>query len=130
MSGKKSTVELPIIDLALGASILGGDIPAAKRMLEQLVKLLPADLHKLKTLASLQNHKELQDLAHYIKGGASYCGTPRLQKAAADLEEAIINRNNSTVIKINYEKLCAAIEALLKAAANLNKDNETHFHSP
>lgn len=108
---KIKETELPVIDLQLGAEILGSDTEAAKNMITQLVKMLPGDLQNLKAAAG--NNKKLQDLAHYIKGGASYCGTPRLQKAAGDLDRAIKNNADATVITKAYEKLCSEIEILL-----------------
>ena len=111
--------ELKVIDLKLGAEILASDTKAAKNMIEKLVQMLPGDLQKLKAAASEGDNQKLQDLAHYIKGGASYCGTPRLQKAAAGLERAIKVNAGSIVIAETYEKLCSEIAILLTEFSRL-----------
>ena len=105
--------ELPIIDLKLGAEIFNGDVEAAKRMIDALVKLLPEDLQKLKTAFCKRDNTQLKDLAHYIKGGASYCGTPRLKSAASELENIIDAKNSSDKIQLAYENLCQEIELIL-----------------
>lgn len=105
--------ELPVIDLKLGAEILNADVEAARRMIDALVKLLPEDLRKLKTAFCKRDNAQLKDLAHYIKGGASYCGTPRLKSAAAELEKIMSAQNPSEKIQLAYENLCHEIELIL-----------------
>ena len=105
--------ELPIIDLKLGAEILNSDIEAARKMINALVKQLPEDLQKLKTAFCERDNAQLKDLAHYINGGASYCGTPRLKSAAAELEKIMGVNNSSEKIQLAYENLCHEIELIL-----------------
>lgn len=105
--------ESPVIDLKLGAEILHGDVEAARKMIDDLVKLLPEDLRKLKTAFYRGDNAQLNDLAHYIKGGASYCGTPRLKSAAAELEKIISASKPSEKIQLAYESLCHEIELIL-----------------
>lgn len=105
--------QLPIIDLNLGAKILSSDTAAAKSMIDELIKMLPGDLERLNSAYREGDNIKLQDLAHYIKGGASYCGTPRLKLAATDLEKVLNKRDAVPVIQNAYEHLCHEIHLLL-----------------
>lgn len=103
---KKMGGEIPVIDFDLGAQILGSDLPAARNMVEHFVKMLPGDLEKLKATFKANDRQKLKDLAHYIKGGASYCGASRLKIAATELDQYIKGGANDTVIEAAYKNLC------------------------
>ena len=112
-AGKSNETELPVIDLNLGAQILGRDIQAASKMIDQLVKMLPGDMEKLKIEFTEKNNEKLKETAHYIKGGVSYCGTPRLKIAATKLDSIIKTNPEPAAIQIAYENLCNEVELLL-----------------
>ncbi len=106
--------ELPVIDLELGAKLLGANQDTAKEMIAQLAAMLPEDLTKIQNAFVKRDYETLKNLAHYVKGGASYCGTPRLKYAAAQMEELIHNRSCSNkVIETAYHHLCAEINNVI-----------------
>lgn len=118
---KKVEDQLPVIDLNLGAQILGSDVQAARNMVEELVKMLPGDLEEVKAAFKTNDRKKLKELAHYIKGGVSYCGTPRLKIAATELDQYIRESIDDAVIEVAYKNLCDEIEALLTEFQKLPK---------
>lgn len=112
--------KLPAIDLELGAALIGGDIKKAKAMLKQLIKILPEDLKKIQTAHLEQNFAELKDLAHYINGGASYCGTPRLKFLSERLYKCIGDNGDRQTIDHAFHELCAEIQNLFDEYKNLS----------
>jgi two-component system aerobic respiration control sensor histidine kinase ArcB len=113
--------KLPVIDLELGAKILGTNLESAKAMIKSLVEMLPGDLQDLKTAFREKDNQKLKNKAHYIKGGASYCGTPRLKLAATELDNSIKEGADPVVIKKSYQDLCQEIELLIKEYEKLSK---------
>ena len=112
-TGQQSKEPL-VIDLELGAKILNSDLAAAEKMISELVKALPDDLKKIETAFSKKDYHSLRDLAHYLKGGASYCGTPRLKQAANELDDTIKVTKDKAKIFIAYQKLCDEITAIIE----------------
>jgi HPt (histidine-containing phosphotransfer) domain-containing protein len=114
--------KLPIIDFDLGAKTLGNNnIQASKNMVAALVKMLPSDLEKIKTAFQEKDNKKLKAIAHYIKGGTTFCGTPRLTKAATYLDESIKTDADSSVIKEAYTDLCDEINILIEEFRKITK---------
>lgn len=114
-------VKLPVIDLNLAAKILDTDAESAREMIADLVRMLPRDLQDLKSAFDEKNNQKLKDKAHYIKGGASYCGTLRLKLAAAELEDCIKVGSDSACVKNTYQNLCDEIELLLQEYSKMSK---------
>lgn len=113
---KGTTPELPVIDLVLGAKLLGGDdLEQAKFMITELVKVLPDDLEKISVAFKARDFKQLQDLVHYVKGGVSFCGTPRLKQAISVFENSINTSADFEVINTAYKNFCKEVDALLAA---------------
>ena len=83
-------------------------------MVEELVKMLPSDLSNLTQAFKEKDNKKLKAIAHYIKGGTTYCGTPRLTRAATYLDESIKTEANSSIIESAYINLCDEIEVLIE----------------
>lgn len=106
--------ELPVIDLKLGAELLGANQKIAKEMIEQLAAMLPGDLKKIQS-AFLDNDQEaLKYMAHYVKGGACFCGTPRLKLAAGRLEDLLHRKTFSHEdIEKAYSQLCLEIDNVI-----------------
>lgn len=102
-----------VIDLNLGAEILGSNVEAAKKMVSQLVDMLPGDLKKIQAAFSKKDYAALKDLAHYVKGGASFCGTPRLKEAASHLDQMIKTHGNDQDVEAAYHQLCREITAVI-----------------
>ena len=57
------------------------------------------------------------------KGGASYCGTPRLKNAAQELDKAIKVELDPEKIQHAYEQLCNEINAVLSEYQKIKIEN-------
>lgn len=121
----KCQMENKIIDFQLGADLLGANLEAAREMVDKLVEILPGDLERLKAAFAKSNWTELKNVAHYVRGGASYCGTPRLKLAALRLDDAIGKEVVPEVIQTAYDTLCSEIELLLTEHAKLEKGSHS-----
>ncbi len=110
---------LPVIDLDLGAKILNTDIETAKKMVEELITLLPKNLEDLKNAYKTEDLKKIKDIAHFILGGSCYCGTPRLKAAAMALEKKAKASHSIEMVTPDYENLCLEIKKLISAAAEI-----------
>ncbi len=106
--------ELPVIDLELGAKLLATNQATAREMIGQLVEMLPEDLKKIHSAYLEKDYEALKNLAHYVKGGASFCGTPRLKLAATRLDD-IIHKQTSSADDIEkaYHQLCIEINKVI-----------------
>lgn len=104
---------IPVIDLDLGAKILGGTAEAAEKMIAELVKILPGDLEKIQAAFSARDYSALKNLAHYVHGGASFCGTPRLKAAASQLDKIIKPESTYQEIEQAYLALCKEITVII-----------------
>jgi HPt (histidine-containing phosphotransfer) domain-containing protein len=109
--------ELATIDLDLGAYILGADRKIALGMVRDLIVDLDATMDELEKGYRTTDFRKLHAVAHYIHGGACYCGTPRLKAAASALEAAAHNATTLAEVEQQYQHLCASVE-LLKQEAN------------
>jgi len=86
---------LPIIDMELGAKLIGSNKEAAEEVLTLLIKILPGEIANINQFAADKNHDKLLASVHKLHGGVSYCGTPRLKKLLASLE-LTLKQNPST----------------------------------
>jgi HPt (histidine-containing phosphotransfer) domain-containing protein len=109
---------LPVIDLDLGAKLLGCDEPTAKKMIKELSVLLVDNLQALRSAYAAHDIKKVADIAHYVYGGSCYCGVPRLKAAAFVLEKAAIDVP-SPEFPAAYQKLCQEMEAVISASCCL-----------
>ena len=110
---------LPVIDLDLGAELLGSDKASAKRMIKELAVLLSGNLSSLKLAYAEADRKKMGDVAHYVYGGSCYCGTPRLKVAARALEKSIKISGSLDELTPVYQELCKEIEAVLAKSIHL-----------
>ncbi|MBS0351521.1 MAG: Hpt domain-containing protein [Proteobacteria bacterium] len=104
---------LPVIDLDLGAKILGADKNSAKKMINDLAAMLVGNLKELKQVYQQGDLKKIADLAHFIHGGSCYCGTPRLKAASKELEIQAKKNEQLEELKSAYESLCNEIQAVI-----------------
>ncbi len=111
MEGKKA-----IIDLALGAQLIGGDEAAAKEILALLVTTLPEHQQELTHAFAAGDTEALRKSAHKLHGGTCYTGTPALKDAAAALESAAKTTHDINALKPLYEHLLESIQAVIDAA--------------
>ncbi len=114
--------ELPVIDLELGANLLGCSTQMAVKMIQELAASLPENLQELEKAYAAINISKLASIAHYIHGGSCYCGAPRLKAAAMALEKQAKNKNRLEDLKSVYENLRHEIQSLLDHATGLSQD--------
>jgi two-component system aerobic respiration control sensor histidine kinase ArcB len=107
-----------IIDLNLGATIVGKDTAFAKDMIKTLVGTFPDELKKLKKAYAKKDWSGIYDIAHRINGGVSYCGTPRLQKASSTLQNYLMSGKTKDCETL-YQKLLDEIAAVTSAFKKL-----------
>jgi len=76
-----------IIDLEKGAEMFNGNTELAKKMIGTLIADLETEMDKLDQYYKAKNWDLLEAGVHKLRGGISYCGTPRLKEACARLED-------------------------------------------
>lgn len=107
-----------IIDLNLGATLVGKDTVFAKEMLNTLVNTFPEELKKLETAHKKEDWNTIKDVIHRIKGAVSYCGTPRLQKISTELLNYLHSAETKEREKL-YQAFLAEITAVTLAYQTL-----------
>ena len=112
---------LPVIDLDLGAELLGSDKAAAKKMIKEMAILLIGNLSNLKSAYAEADQKKMGDIAHYVYGGSCYCGTPRLKVAARALEKSIKISGSFAALTPVYQELCNEIEAVIAKSIHITE---------
>jgi CheY-like chemotaxis protein len=83
----KAVNQTKIIDLEKGAEMFNGNTELAKKMIGTLIADLDTEIDKLDQSYKAKNWDLLEAGVHKLRGGISYCGTPRLQEACARLED-------------------------------------------
>jgi len=78
-------------------------------MLNMLVNSFPKELTALSGAYEANDWFAIQNLAHKLKGGVSYCGTLCLREACSNLELAIKERKNELCEDL-YNQLLNEIE--------------------
>jgi len=112
-----SPVEGQIIDIHMMKSIVGGKEELIDEMLNLLVDSFPTELQALELFYKSGDWSAIQDIAHKLKGGASYCGTVRLKAASAQLERCIKSRRNDLYVSCYKQLLTemASVEEAVKS---------------
>jgi two-component system aerobic respiration control sensor histidine kinase ArcB len=87
---------------------------AALKIIYLMANSLTNEKGKISKAYKQKNWPEIQALAHKLNGGASYCGTKRLQQACAHLEAAISSDNNNLYERL-YQQLETEIQQAYKA---------------
>ena len=112
---KENTMPAKVIDLALASKQVGVNEDTIKNMLGMLIEELPEHQANLNEAQQQNNLGELANIAHKLYGGSCYTGTPRLKKAAKDLELSV-KTGKTADIDVCYQTLCEEIAAVLKRA--------------
>lgn len=112
--------ELPIIDLVLGAELLGSTQETAVKMIKELVVCLHENRRDLDLAYTAADIKKIYSLAHYIHGGVSYCGTPRLKESAFALEKAARVAQSLQDLDAAYQELCSVIQLVIAEGSRLH----------
>ncbi len=108
-----------IIDWAEAKMRSGGNEALAKEMFELFCSKLAEEKHKLANAfkkTEQQEYETLQQVIHKFHGALLYCGLPRLQKAACELETALKKMELDKISPL-YENLCQEIETLIAVQA-------------
>lgn len=107
-----------VIDLNMGIKLVDGDENLAKEMIGMLVESFQRELKKLDKYFQQNNWDEIKSVVHKLRGGASYCGTPRLREACSRLENCLAMENCEYSIEL-YQQLLDEIKAVEVQYKNL-----------
>ena len=112
------TGSLKVIDLELGASIIGSDIKTAKEMIGMLIETFPESRNEMEMAYQKKDFKQLEKSTHKTHGGVSYTGAVKLKKALRILVDTIRANNLDEVDKL-YKNACSEMDELIKAYKKL-----------
>jgi len=86
----KAKLNTDIINLDIGAKILGGDITEAKNVLTMFIndQLLDDEIGIIQAYAN-KNYKQLAKFVHDLYGAVCFCSAPALKIAAEALDRAL-----------------------------------------
>ena len=104
--------KLAIIDLDLGAKLVGNDKSMAKELLEMLIDTLPEHLNEITTAYEANNLDALVKATHKLHGATCYTGTPRLKASAAALEQAAKQKQTEKLQEL-FKQLVEEINMVL-----------------
>jgi two-component system sensor histidine kinase BarA len=100
------------IDLAESQEKFGYDEKAALEMLALFMKSLPESFANMQVAYQQSDWEKLRFHVHKLHGGAIYCGVPRLQSSAKELELAIEPKGTPDDLNKLYRQLLKEIERL------------------
>lgn len=106
--------ELPVIDIEFGKKLSGGKEGLAREMIDMLKAQLPKDFALIQAAFEKQDLDALQVSVHKLHGAVSYCGTPALKQATADLELALHNNQHDKVTPL-FENLSLQVTKVSEA---------------
>ena len=99
--------EAPVLDPELALRRVGGRQALAEEMFTMLQASLDQDAPGINAVAESGDREALLERVHKLHGATRYCGTPRLEQAAGELEEAL----KQTVPDQGLEPLVAVLLA-------------------
>ncbi|MES2142510.1 MAG: ATP-binding protein [Pseudomonadota bacterium] len=120
-----SLESLPIFDKDQALKLLG-----SKEVINQMLALLESELTK--ELSSLKQHHQANDwsairmIAHKWQGGASYCGTRRLEEACRQLE-TYLQKGSLKQADALYQRLIQEAQAAKETAKKYISQNSCKF---
>lgn len=103
---------LAIIDLDLGAELVGNNKDMAKELLTMLLNALPEHKIEISEAYKENNLEALVKATHKLHGATCYTGTPRL-KASAQALEAAAKHQEMDDLPAAYQELVTEIENIL-----------------
>ncbi len=110
------------IDFKIAKEILGQE-KIIKKVLTMLVHNLTEEKIKLNEAYAKKDWREIQEIAHKISGGASYCGALRLKAVSTSLKNHIA-KNNPEAVEHDYHKMQREIDDLIQYITNNNLSEE------
>ncbi len=78
-----------VYDREAALQVTGGEPKIADEFLNMFFQQLPERSEQLRVALSQRDYEALREQAHILVGSASYCCTPALKSAAAELERAV-----------------------------------------
>jgi two-component system, NarL family, sensor histidine kinase BarA len=106
----------PVFDAELALRRAGGRDILAAEMHTMLRASLEQDGPHIRALATQQHHDALLETVHKLHGATRYCGAPRLEQAARQLEEQLKTHASAADIHAAAQTLLEEIDRLLAQA--------------
>jgi CheY-like chemotaxis protein len=100
-----------IIDLEIGAQMFNGNTELAKKMIGTLIADLETEIPKLDHCYKNKHWEALEAAVHKLRGGISYCGTPRLQEVFLRLENHL-HAGYQGLAPLLYKQLLKEVDAV------------------
>jgi len=104
--------ELPVFDQQLAMQRCASKQALVRDMHRMLLEQIDEDALQLSTLLAENRFKQLLECVHKLHGATRYCGTPRLEAAARDLEMALKQSATPRDISVATQALIGEIETL------------------
>ena len=101
-----------VVDEALGKQRAGGREDLARDMFSMLLASLEQDAPGINALSESNNRDALLERVHKLHGACRYCGTPRLERAARELEEGLKTEVDDGRLEHLVAALLAEIESV------------------
>lgn len=112
--------EIKIIDFDYAKKLLGNDEKTLWNNINSFIESLPHEIQKLEEAYQQEDWQKIQAIANRLKGGASYCGTLRLQAICTALNN-YMQTELTTKIPDFYQKMMEEIESLIAWAKANNR---------
>lgn len=100
----------PVIDPALALRRVGGREALAEEMFTMLLASLEQEAPGINAVAESGDREALLERVHKLHGATRYCGTPRLEQAAGELEDALKQALSDQALEPLVAVLLAEIE--------------------
>ncbi len=119
---KMKDIDPNIIDWDVAVQQANGKNSLAIDMLHMLIESLPGHKAALKSAFEAKDFVAFHEEVHKLYGALCYCGTPRLKKAAKELDQTLQNNQKTTIDKL-YHQLNIEIESLKKVYKQIDFEN-------
>lgn len=113
----------PVLDTEKGVVILGNEQLLKDMLTLMLHHGIDEDKQKIEQAYSKKNWDKVQELAHKMKGGASYCGMVQLQMACEYLERYPQNEHSSLPEQL-YNQVISTIDITKQYVTKWLKDHQ------
>jgi two-component system, NarL family, sensor histidine kinase BarA len=107
-----ASTALPSLDPTLALSRCAGKADLVADMHSTLFRQLPEDAVTLKTLQNSDDRNGLLECVHRLHGATRYCGTPKLEQCAGELETLLKQNASGDAIADSTRRLLTAIDEL------------------
>ncbi len=114
-------MEKEIVDFELVKNNMGGNEGLVQEMFGLFLQTLPEDMIRLQTCYEKEDWTQLKATVHQLKGGASYCGTQKLDQVCKHLEDEIRQCNHQMIPQL-YQQLFIELHRVKETIQNYLKD--------